>query len=390
MIELKPVFLQSRMPALFTALCLLSACSTWLPSAGPTVRQIDESIGSQSNNGLKESDVRLIQVDEQIAKENNLLFLQSGIPEQWKSGKPTLTLGKGDLVQISVFEAPPAVLLGTLSGSNHTDMSVGGGAGVLNLPEQIISEQGTVTVPFAGTIQAAGSTPAAVEKTIRSRLAKIANQPQAVVRLVQNQANGVVVIADGKSTRLPLTAKGERLLDVLPLAGDNKRVRNTTIKLTRNGVTRSLTLQSLSQRPENNIYLRNNDVVSVVQDPYRMTVLGAANNNTVIDFGDEGLTVAEALGRVSGLNDYRADARGIYIFRPVQLEDDAYTSDKHTVFQFDMSAPESIMLVQKFRLQDKDMLYVSNARSVHLQKILNLINMGLSPISSVTGTVTSF
>lgn len=92
--------------------------------------------------------------------------------------------------------------------------------------------------------------------------------------------------------RLPLTAKGERLLDVLPLAGDGKRVKETSVRLTRNGVTRTLALNTLSQYPQNNVYLQNGDVVTIAQNPYRITVLGAANANAAVDFGDEGLNVA--------------------------------------------------------------------------------------------------
>ena len=127
------------------------------------------------------------------------------------------------------------------------------------------------------------------------------------MRVTQNQANGVIVVADGRSIRLPLTAKGERLMDVVPLAGDAKRVKETSVRLTRNGVSRSLSLNMLSQTPADNVYLQNGDVVTVLQNPYTVTVLGATNTNTVVSFGDDGLSVSEALGRVYGLNDYRAD-----------------------------------------------------------------------------------
>ena len=138
-----------------------------------------------------------------------------------------------------------------------------------------------------------------------------------------------------------------------------------------------------------NIYLQTGDVIAVLQDPYRITVLGATNANAAVDFGDDGLTVAEAIGRVSGLNDYRADPRGVFVFRRAErtradLNDSERTLP--TIYRIDVRDAQGMMLAQNFRLRDKDMLYVSNAPSVQLQKVLNMFS---STVNSVGSTVTS-
>lgn len=375
-----------RIPAYMVALALaLGGCKAWLPSAGPTVNEMNASASGQ---GLSESDVTLVEVDAGVLRQLNAGALPEGFPAGWQGGKPSLTLGRGDVVQISVFEAPPAVLLASSRSAGAADLSLGGGSGILNLPDQMVGSSGTVTVPFAGQIQVSGKTTAAVEQIIRSRLSKIANKPQVVVRLTQNQTNGVTVVADGRSVRLPLTPKGERLLDVVPLAGDGKAVKHTSVNLTRNGITRSVSLKELARNARNNVYLRNGDVVTVAQNPYRVTILGATNSNAALDFGDDGMTVAEAIGRVAGLNDYRADPGGVYVLR----QNGGVSSDglnKPTVYRLDLRKAGSMVLTQQFRLQDKDMVYVSNAPSIRLQKILGLFNASLAPVSSTAGTINS-
>lgn len=376
-----------RWCVLGSAVSLLTACAGWLPASGPSYSQIrsTNTVAEQANEN-----VVVIDVNEDLVQKMSRYGagMPQGFPTNWRLTKPNLWLGQGDVVQVSIFESPPAVLLGSAASvSNSADLSIGGGSGILNLPDQMVSQSGTVTVPFAGQIAVSGKTPAQVEQIIRGRLSKIANQPQVVVRLTQNVTNTVVVVADGRSIRMPLTAKGERLLDVLPLSGDAKRVRGTSIRLTRLGVTRYISANALSENPDNNIYLQKGDVIAVLQDPYRITVLGATNANAAVDFGDDGLTVAEAIGRVAGLNDFRADPRGIYVFRKQALthlgEDNFKEARSPVVFRIDVRGAQGMMLAQNFKLQDKDMLYVSNAPSVQLQKVLNMFNSTLAPATNV-------
>lgn len=378
----------ARWWALALSATLLGGCAGWLPATGPSYSNIGSSNGADTSLNKQ---VNIIDVsDSVISQLSNIATdaLSEDVPQSWRMGKPALLLGAGDGVQVSIFEAPPAVLLSTVS-MNSADLSIGSGSGVMNLPEQVVSQSGTIVVPFAGEVPVAGKTLSQVEQMIRARLSKIANQPQVVARLSQNASNSVVVLSDGRSLRMSLTAKGERLLDVLPLAGDAKKIKSTSIRLTRRGETRFISANDLSRDAGANIYLQTGDVIAVLQDPYRITVLGATNANAAVDFGDDGLTVAEAIGRVSGLNDYRADPRGVFVFRRAERATADVNDPERTlptVYRIDVRDTQGMMLAQNFHLRDKDMLYVSNAPSVQLQKVLNMFN---STINSAASTVTS-
>ena len=379
----------ARWWALALSATLLGGCAGWLPATGPSYSNIGSSNGADTSLNKQ---VNIIDVsDSVISQLSNITTdaLSEGVPQSWRMGKPALLLGAGDGVQVSIFEAPPAVLLSAAASMNSADLSIGSGSGVMNLPEQMVSQSGTIVVPFAGEVPVAGKTLSQVEQIIRARLSKIANQPQVVARLSQNASNSVVVLSDGRSLRMSLTAKGERLLDVLPLAGDAKKIKSTSIRLTRRGETRFISANDLSRDAGANIYLQTGDVIAVLQDPYRITVLGATNANAAVDFGDDGLTVAEAIGRVSGLNDYRADPRGVFVFRRAERATADVNDPERTlptVYRIDVRDTQGMMLAQNFHLRDKDMLYVSNAPSVQLQKVLNMFN---STINSAASTVTS-
>src|SRR5215472_8125452 len=62
------------------------------------------------------------------------------------------------------------------------------GGQTVHIPLQLVQSDGTIGVPYAGRIPAAGRSPAEVQQTIQSRLANRALQPQAIVVVVKSFA----------------------------------------------------------------------------------------------------------------------------------------------------------------------------------------------------------
>ncbi len=86
------------------------------------------------------------------------------------------------------------------------------------LPLQIVEADGTITVPYVGRVRIAGRTPAQAATIIQSGLDKETVRPQVVVSLVNNVANTVSVGGEvNKASLMPLTLRGERLLDAVAL-----------------------------------------------------------------------------------------------------------------------------------------------------------------------------
>jgi len=110
-------------------------------------------------------------------------------------------------------------------------------------------------------------------------------------------------------------------------------------------------------------------------------VLGATGRNDELPFEAQGLTLAQALARAGGLNDARADARGVFVFRledPHVLPPDSVDRVGNkgrvpVVYVLDLSDPASLFVAQGFPIKHRDVLYVSNAPAAELQKFLNLV-----------------
>ena len=72
---------------------------------------------------------------------------------------PRLTLGIGDVVSVTIFEAEPGGLFIPADASARPGNFV-------TLPDQTIDSNGNITVPYVGTIRGAGRTPSEVQQAI--------------------------------------------------------------------------------------------------------------------------------------------------------------------------------------------------------------------------------
>lgn len=378
----------------------LTGCSTFLPSSGPGASDVVETPDTATQAGIKVVDLSQAMVQRAIASQR-----RASLSDALGAGAatvPKLTIGSGDAVEVSIWEAPP----GALFGSSQLEARTGSSSSrVATLPEQVVNASGNINVPFAGSIRALGRTPQEVEEEIARRLKSKANDPQVLVRMLRNSTSTVTVMGEvNNSTRLPLSPRGERLLDALAAAGGFRQpVGKITIRMTREVTDQgrrstrvvSLPLETVITDPAQNVLLQPGDVITALYQPNSFTVLGATTKNEEINFEAQGITLAQALARAGGLQDARANPSGVFIFR---FEDPAMlgaagtgptTSDGKVpvVYRIDLKDPATFFMAQEFPMRNKDVMYVSNAPAAELQKFLNLVSGVLVPaltIRSVT------
>ena len=293
-------------------------------------------------------------------------------------------IGKGDTIDIAVWEAPPAALFATISppGTLASGIQAARSTG---LPEQTVDETGRIFMPFVGEVDAAGRSPIDLEREITQRLQGKANHPQVIVRITHNALKNVSVLGDvAASGRFGVTPHGERVLDALANAGGVKQpVTKMVLQITRGSTVASMPLDTVIRDPAQNVRLAPDDVVTALYQPWTFTVLGAAGTNAEVPFEATGMTLAQALGRAGGLNDARADIHGVFLFRlenPVALDPATVATARTTpdgrvpvIYRLNMADPAAFFIAQGFRIRDHDVLYVANAPGADLQKFANTL-----------------
>ena len=82
------------------------------------------------------------------------------------------------------------------------------------------------------------------------------------------------------------------------------------VVITRRGKVASSYLDHILETPADNIYLRSGDLVSIEPLKRTYSVFGAVERKGNIEFGKSRLNLMEAVSKASGLDSYRADAKG--------------------------------------------------------------------------------
>lgn len=368
-------------PVLAAFSIVFGGCA-YIPTSGPSVKEINASAGT---GAIQVVDVDASVVQQLVTHRKQKLFsesLTSAIQSSYR-------VGAGDVIEVSIWEAPPATLFSNSSVDPRTQSSTR----AVTLSDLLVDGEGTIRIPFAGRVQAAGQTLGAIEAQIVKRLTGKANQPEVLVRLVKNASLNVTVVGEvNTSVRFPLSPSGEKLLDAIAAAGGVRQsVNKITIQLTRGNDVFAMPLDSIIRDPRQNVPLIRGDVITALYQTNSFTALGATGKNEEVPFEAQGISLAQALGRSGGLQDSRSDARGVFIFRfepkpalkwatePVTTADDLVP----VVYRIDLKNPNSFFVMQGFAINNKDLLYVSNAPAAELQKFLNVVFSVAYPLLNV-------
>ncbi|HEX5686739.1 MAG TPA: polysaccharide biosynthesis/export family protein [Ideonella sp.] len=376
--------LHPRLTALLCAV-VFSACSQ-LPTTGPsasTIRQTPASEAPAATGVVQVVDINENVVSQLLAGQSRTQFSEAF----GDAAASAQSVGPGDVLEVTIWETPPATLFGAVA----SDLRVAVAAVPTTLPAQMVDREGTISVPFAGRIQAAGMTPRAISASIMQALKGKANQPQVLVRVVQNTSATVTVVGEvATNVRVPLTAGGERLLDALAAAGGVKQpISKVSLQLTRGTRFQTMPLEAIIRDPRQNIPMQPGDVLTALYQPLSFTALGATGRQDEVAFEAQGISLAQAMGRIGGLLDSRSDPRGVFIFRfepkaalewPQQPAATTPEGMVPVVYRLDLSDPRSFFAMQSFTMHHRDLVYVSNAPAAELQKFLNMVFSAVYPV----------
>lgn len=382
-------------------LLMLSGCAA-LGASGPSTSRVRGA----SEEPVGNSNIQIIRVTDAVARQVASASRPTGFAQTLGDAPPAGTMiGQGDVLQVSIWEAPPAVLFGVNTSFGAGDAATGlsspisGMGQQTSIPEMMVDDRGFITVPFAGRIRAAGLSPRQVEAEIVSRLSGKAHDPQVIVQISRNSSSNVTLVGDvATNTRVALTPRGERLLDVLAAAGGVKTpINKTMIQITRGDRVVSMPLDTVVRDPAQNIRLQPSDVVTAISQSLSFTALGETGTSSEVPFESTGITLAQALGRAGGLNPDRADVHGVFVFRlesPAAVSPAIAATARRTaegqipvIYIVDLKDPASLFVAQTFPIRDKDVLYVSRAPLSDLQRFVTIAASMVFPVVNLSRTL---
>lgn len=363
----------------------LAGCNL-LPASGPYSVEVT-SAATQDTDGVG---YKLVPVTAQVVQV--LATMDSkGLVGTFRNDRrsiPDIKIGVGDVVGVSIFEASSGGLFIPAEAASRAGNFV-------DIPSQTVDPNGMISVPYAGQVRAAGLQPSQVEKEIVDRLRNRAIEPQAVVSVKSQRSNSVTVIGEMTSpAKFPLTSAGERVLDAISRGGQiTSKGYDLFVTLQRGNREATISFNRLIREPANNVYLQPDDTIYVFSRPRTFLAFGATGRQGQFNFGDDSISLSEAVAKAEGLHDTQADPQSAFLFRVenrTTLErmgvDVSHLPEARipTIYQVNFREPTGFLLATKIPMWDKDVIYVGNAGSVELTKFLNLVLLGALTVESIT------
>lgn len=360
-----------------TALSLaIGGCAT-LPSSGPTRRDV-----MTATEGRSQLPATLIELDAQTTATANGASAGGGTPASLAANGEIDLIGPGDVLQVSVFEIGNALFAG--SGSAAAGTAGQPTAAGTALPPLTVARDGSIAVPYAGRVTAAGQTTQAVGEAILARLHGLSEHAQVSVAVRENMTNSVFLLGGVKTPgRIPLSLAREHLLDAVALAGGAVGApQDTTVRVTRRGQSSETGLDQLLAGSPDDLLLLPGDRIELLSRVQSFTVFGASDKVSEIPFQMRNLTLAQAVARAGGPSDRQADPSAIFVFRWA-MPDGAGSPPRPVIYRLNLLRPENYFIAQHFAMRNGDVLYIANARSNQASKLVQIINQLFSPLFTI-------
>lgn len=361
---------------------VLSGCEV-LPAAGPL--NMDMRAAQQADARSEELPFAFLEVTKDVV--NTLARESPRISATFENRQPPkeIRFGTGDVVGVTLFE----------SGAGGLFIPVEAGVrpgNFITLPSQEVDNKGNITIPFAPPIPAKGKTVPEIQQSILDALKDRAIDPQVIVTRLDQRASLISILGDVNAPgRFPVNAAGERILDAIARAGGPRSQGfDSWVVLERGGKRATVPFGALVYEPSNNIYVHSNDTIYLYREPQTFVAFGASGRQGQFPFEAWRISLAEAVGKVGGLDGEKADPGSVYLYRgETRAVAELLGVDTSrfqgpiipVIYTVNLRNPGGYFLATEFSMRNRDVIYVSHSVATESTKAMEYFREIIATVS---------
>lgn len=274
-------------------------------------------------------------------------------------------LAPGDQLALRIWDAGESSLI-TTPGAQFADVT-----------NVLVTGSGHVDLPYIDSVHVGGLTLQGARARLQERLTVIIPAAQVQVEVVQGRRNSVDLVGGvARPGSFPLTERNLPLTSLISTAGGIKDgMANPQVQLTRGGHVYRRPMRQILEKPALDVALQGGDRVLITADPRSFKALGAAGIEAVIGFDADTVSALRAISLMGGMDDARADPKGILVLRrytPERVNPVTGPPNTHVIFSFDLTRAGGMFSADEFPLYDGDIVMATQAPATTTQRVLGL------------------
>lgn len=281
-------------------------------------------------------------------------------------------LAAGDVVQLAIWEGGENKLLTTA------------GAPSSEIPPATVSNSGEIFVPYVGAVKVSGLSIEAAREKVQSSVTTLIPEAQVQLASTPGKGNSVSLIGGvANPGPVPLVDRSLTVLGVISEAGGvQAAIENPQLRLYRGGKVYETSMQRVLDHPELDAGLRPGDKLMVLKDDRKFLALGASGVEKMIAFPKDQINALEAVTLAGGINDSRADPKGVLILREypasaVRSDTAQGPSNARVIFSMDLTSSDGLFSAQNFQVQPNDVVLATESSLVNTRTLLGLFGSTL-------------
>jgi polysaccharide export outer membrane protein len=288
------------------------------------------------------------------------------------------TIAAGDEIDLIVWE----------NGENALLASPGQKA--VSLKGVDVSPNGTIFIPYLDQVRVAGLSPDRARARIQEQFETLTPSAQVQLTLTPGRAQAVDLVSGvAKPGSYPLPNRNTSVLNLISMGGGvAAAIKNPQVRLMRGHKIYGTSVARLYNEPHLDTRLQRGDKIIVEEDERYFLSVGASGRENLHNFPKDTVTAMDAVSIMSGLNDTRADAKGVLILR--EYPTSALASGTRgprkaqVIFTLDLTSADGLFSAKNFPIYSGDLIYASESKVTQAQTVFGLIGsvFGLTKTAS--------
>ncbi|MCX7566009.1 polysaccharide export protein [Sulfitobacter sp. F26169L] len=259
-----------------------------------------------------------------------------------------------------------------------------------NLTNMRVSEGGSIFVPYVGKVRVAERTPDNARLLLQRQLEAVAPGAQVQLSMAEGRINSVDMVGGVRSPgNLKMPDQNFSVLAAISAAGGvNESLTNPQVKLVRSHKTYRTSLQRLFDNPKLDTRLRGGDRIIIEKDSRYFLSLGAAGKESQFSFNRDKVSALDALSIIGGVNDVRANPKGVLILReyPASALNAGQRGPRQqrVVFTIDLTTSDGLFSARNFFINSGDLVLATESPVSSVGVIVGLVGSAFGLINLVS------